>query len=261
MTRFARGHGSKSSNQKLPEEATPWSRMKEKPEQTKTEDEPADEEASKSESQIKRDSYSNVDKFDGYSVLREDAALLRTEKFKLIKQGVPRHQLKAQLMPMRRRAEKKLSRLRQKSCFHCRQPGHMLNQCPKLGTDTALGVCFKCGSTEHKLQQCRNAGNNSQLEFAKCFICNEEGHLSRQCPDNPMGLYPNGGACRLCGDVTHFAKDCPEKQKRKREEDLPTVGIMNNRAVEDLDDEKTNHKQNNTIHRQIFKKKKLIVMK
>lgn len=142
MTRFARGHGSKSSNQKLPEEATPWSQMKDKPEETETQDGEQDEKASV-DGHSKRDSYSNVEKFDGFSVLREDASLLRTEKFKLIKQGVPRHQLKAQLMPMRRRAEKKLSRLRQKSCFHCRQPGHMLNQCPELGTDTALGVCFK----------------------------------------------------------------------------------------------------------------------
>lgn len=141
MTRFARGRGSKSSNQKLPEEATPWSQMKEEPNQLKTQDEPNSK--TSKESQSKHNSYSNVEKFDGFSVLKEDANLLQIEKFKLIKQGVPRHQLKTQLMPMRRRAEKKLSRLRQKSCFHCRQPGHMLNQCPELGTDTALGVCFK----------------------------------------------------------------------------------------------------------------------
>lgn len=65
---------------------------------------------------------------------------------------------------------------------------------------------------------------------------------------------------RSCGDVTHFAKDCPEKQKRKREEDLPTVGVMDDRAIEDLDDERTHnkHKKNNP---KIFKKKKLIIMK
>lgn len=140
MTRFARARGSKSSNQKLPEESTPWSQMKEKPQETeKDESNPS---VSK-DSHSKHDSYSNVEKFDGFSVLKEDAVKLRVEKFKLIKQGVPRHHLKAQLMPLRRRAEKKLARLRQKSCFHCRQPGHMLNQCPELGTNTALGVCFK----------------------------------------------------------------------------------------------------------------------
>lgn len=65
---------------------------------------------------------------------------------------------------------------------------------------------------------------------------------------------------RSCGDVTHFAKDCPEKQKRKREEDLPTVGMMDDRAIEDLDDERTNKrkKQNNT---KLLKKKKLVIMK
>lgn len=144
MTRFARAKGSKSSNQKLPEEPTPWSQMKDKPQQAEENDEPNQEEAANEERRrSKNNSFSNVEKFDGFSVLKEDAVKLRVEKFKLIKQGVPRHQLKAQLMPMRRRAEKKLSRMRQKMCFHCRQPGHMLNQCTELGTNTALGVCFK----------------------------------------------------------------------------------------------------------------------
>lgn len=143
MTRFARARGSKSSNQKLPEEPTPWSQMKEKTQQTEINETSNTEEVPKEMSLRKHDSFSNVEKFDGFSVLKEDAIKLRAEKFKLIKQGVPRHQLKAQLMPMRRRAEKRLSRMRQKMCFHCRQPGHMLNQCPVLGTNTALGVCFK----------------------------------------------------------------------------------------------------------------------
>lgn len=142
MTRFARARGSKSSNQKLPEEPTPWSQMKEKSQQT-VNDESYTDEVSNEASRSKHDSFSNVEKFDGFSVLKDDAVKLRVEKFKLIKQGVPRHQLKVQLMPMRRRAEKRLSRMRQKMCFHCRQPGHMLNQCPELGIDTALGVCFK----------------------------------------------------------------------------------------------------------------------
>lgn len=141
MTRFARARGSKSSNEKLPEDPTPWSEMKTKPQQTEENDESST--AIVKDSNAKYNSYSNVEKFDGFSVLKEDAVKLRVEKFKLIKQGVPRDQLKAQLMPMRRRAEKKLSRLRQKACFQCRQHGHMLNQCPQLGTNNVLGVCFK----------------------------------------------------------------------------------------------------------------------
>lgn len=144
MTRFARAKGSKASNEKLPEEATPWSQMKENPLQTEKDKSIAEiPEKSLRNNYTKNNSYSNVEKFDGFSVLKEDAVKLRVEKFKLIKQGVPRNQLKTQLMPMRRRAEKKLARMRQKLCFHCRQPGHMLNQCPELGTNTALGVCFK----------------------------------------------------------------------------------------------------------------------
>lgn len=65
----------------------------------------------------------------------------------------------------------------------------------------------------------------------------------------------------MCGDVTHFAKDCPEKQKRKKEEELPTVGIINERAIEDLDDERTSHKRSKQNNTQIFKKRKIVIMK
>lgn len=66
---------------------------------------------------------------------------------------------------------------------------------------------------------------------------------------------------RSCGDVTHFAKDCPEKQKRRREEELPTVSLMDDRAIEELDDERISHKRNKQNDHKIFKKKKLILMK
>jgi len=42
MTRFARARGSKSSNQKIPEEATPWLEMKEKPQQTENDESTTD---------------------------------------------------------------------------------------------------------------------------------------------------------------------------------------------------------------------------
>lgn len=64
----------------------------------------------------------------------------------------------------------------------------------------------------------------------------------------------------MCGDVTHFAKDCAQKQKNKRDEDIATVGIMDNRSIEDLDDIQSSHKhiKNNT---NIFKRKKPVIMK
>lgn len=65
---------------------------------------------------------------------------------------------------------------------------------------------------------------------------------------------------RSCGDVTHFAKDCPEKQKHKREEDSPTIGVMDDRAIEDLD-EKTTYKINKQNNTNIIKKKKIVIMK
>uniref|UniRef100_A0A8D2PUB4 Zinc finger CCHC-type containing 9 n=1 Tax=Zosterops lateralis melanops TaxID=1220523 RepID=A0A8D2PUB4_ZOSLA len=103
-----------------------------------------------------------------------------------------------------------------KVCFHCREPGHGVADCPAVleSQDMGTGICYRCGSTEHDLSKCRAKVDPAAgpFPYAKCFICGEMGHLSRSCPDNPKGLYAEGGGCKLCGSVEHFKKDCPEKQ-------------------------------------------------
>ena len=41
-------------------------------------------------------------------------------------------------------------------CYHCREPGHGVADCPKALADVeqGTGVCFRCGSTEHDVSQC-----------------------------------------------------------------------------------------------------------
>ncbi|XP_009639407.1 zinc finger CCHC domain-containing protein 9 [Egretta garzetta] len=121
-------------------------------------------------------------------------------------------------------AIKKLKLLWKRVCFHCREPGHGVADCPAVleSQDTGTGICYRCGSTEHDISKCRAKVDPAvgPFPYAKCFICGEMGHLSRSCPDNPKGLYAEGGGCRLCGSVEHFKKDCPEKQNS----DQVTVG-------------------------------------
>ncbi|NWJ00293.1 ZCHC9 protein, partial [Crypturellus undulatus] len=101
-------------------------------------------------------------------------------------------------------------------CFHCREPGHGIADCPAVleSQDMGTGICYRCGSTEHEITKCRAKVDPAvgPFPYAKCFICGEMGHLSRSCPDNPKGLYAEGGCCKLCGSVEHFKKDCPENQ-------------------------------------------------
>ncbi|NWZ31077.1 ZCHC9 protein, partial [Asarcornis scutulata] len=109
-------------------------------------------------------------------------------------------------------------------CFHCREPGHGVADCPAVleSQDMGTGICYRCGSTEHDISKCKAKIDPAAgaFPYAKCFICGEMGHLSRSCPDNPKGLYAEGGCCKLCGSVEHFRKDCPENKNL----DQVTVG-------------------------------------
>lgn len=44
-----------------------------------------------------------------------------------------------------------------KVCFHCREPGHGVADCPAVleSQDMGTGICYRCGSTEHDLSKCR----------------------------------------------------------------------------------------------------------
>ncbi|XP_042678762.1 zinc finger CCHC domain-containing protein 9 [Centrocercus urophasianus] len=136
-----------------------------------------------------------------------------------------------------RRLRRQEARKNAMVCFHCREPGHGVADCPAVleSQDMGTGICYRCGSTEHDIGKCKAKIDPAvgAFPYAKCFICGEMGHLSRSCPDNPKGLYAEGGCCRLCGSVEHYRKDCPENQNL----DQVTVGRWANGMS--ADDEET----------------------
>ncbi|EPY51406.1 zf-CCHC type zinc finger protein [Schizosaccharomyces cryophilus OY26] len=107
-----------------------------------------------------------------------------------------------------RRIRRQNMRMKDKFCFACRKPGHIVQHCPEAKSE--VSICFRCGSKEHTLSACPKKG---PLQFAVCFICHEKGHLAGQCEKNPHGLYPKGGGCKFCGSVHHYAKDCDQVRK------------------------------------------------
>uniref|UniRef100_A0A914XN04 CCHC-type domain-containing protein n=1 Tax=Plectus sambesii TaxID=2011161 RepID=A0A914XN04_9BILA len=55
----------------------------------------------------------------------------------------------------RRRVSRGVKKQDNAVCFHCRQSGHQLADCPNVdSTQSGSGICFKCGSTEHKSSRC-----------------------------------------------------------------------------------------------------------
>jgi zinc finger CCHC domain-containing protein 9 len=118
----------------------------------------------------------------------------------------------------RKRRQKKNDQQRSQHviCYHCREHGHFVTDCPsKEKSELETSICYKCGSTEHALSACpkRKEGKLMDLPFASCFVCKEKGHLASKCPKNTKGVYVNGGECRYCGSRDHLASKCQNKKK------------------------------------------------
>lgn len=197
--------------------------------------------------------------FQGFRVKMEDQKRLQELQKQLQTTGMGKQELEATLKKERRIAEKSLARSKKVVCFNCRQPGHMLADCPDGSKVTesdqpASGHCFKCGSLEHTSKDCKSKlKRENAYRFAVCFICKQEGHLAKTCPDNPKGLYPKGGGCIFCGSVEHLKRDCPRKIEKDVKQGLKvgTIGA-------DLEDEPVFDAPRNKKFKGNFKKKKIV---
>ncbi|KAH0954564.1 hypothetical protein HN011_002221 [Eciton burchellii] len=190
-------------------------------------------------------------KYDGFPIKKEDANRLIELKQKMIMKGIPKSEIDIAIKLERRKAEKALARTKKLVCFHCRKSGHNLSDCPEIGSEEInTGICFKCGSTEHTHFECK-VNKDSTYRYAKCFICREQGHIAAQCPDNPRGVYPHGGCCKICGAVTHLKKDCPDL--KVKEDSAITVEKMDNTAVESLQKDRKEEDENNVTLKKIIR--------
>ncbi|XP_033124207.1 zinc finger CCHC domain-containing protein 9-like [Anneissia japonica] len=151
-----------------------------------------------------------------------------------------------------RRLKRKKAKTSKMVCFHCRETGHGVADCPQVTEeqDEGVGMCFRCGSTEHDISRCKAKVNplKGEVPFAKCFICEEMGHLAKSCPDNPKGLYPLGGGCKTCGSVEHRWWNCSSVKDKDLETAKPwTIStidpLMSADAVDGLQIQKPRKKK------------------
>ncbi|NXF37892.1 ZCHC9 protein, partial [Nyctibius bracteatus] len=212
MTRWARRRGAAGGREL---DATPWEEMVSGPlgRGGRSGPLPLKKEQRKKKNKKKKD-YANEDVNGFAAYLRRSGEVAGAEGAEL------EREVAVALKKDKRREDRRLKRQEMKKnamvCFHCREPGHGVADCPEVleSEDMGTGICYRCGSAEHDISKCKAKVDPAvgAFPYAKCFICGEMGHLSRSCPDNPKGLYAEGGSCRLCGSVEHFRKDCPEKQ-------------------------------------------------
>jgi hypothetical protein len=126
--------------------------------------------------------------FGNVWVGEEDARRLQDLTKKLGAEGLSRKEILDALQRERRKAEKAARRQRDKTCFSCRQFGHVLEDCPKSkGGEGGVGgggdesssllgksegeICFKCGSTEHTSRTCkRKVINNLMIINSRNYL-------------------------------------------------------------------------------------------
>ena len=175
--------------------------------------------------------------FQGFRVLKEDVQRLRELHAKLEKEKISAAEIKEVLKRERRKAEKFLAKSKKNVCFQCREPGHVLNDCPQQKTSKSIskmGNCFKCGSNEHTSKDCESKLKGADAyRFAECFVCKQTGHLAKACPDNPKGLYPKGGGCRFCGSVEHLKSECPRKAQKDARSEVRVMKQSDHAHLED----------------------------
>lgn len=52
------------------------------------------------------------------------------------------------------------------TCFHCRQTGHLVAECPMAqSSEVGVGNCYKCGSSQHTTKNCKSKQNSKLIEY------------------------------------------------------------------------------------------------
>ncbi|KAI9139176.1 hypothetical protein BKA69DRAFT_1087122 [Paraphysoderma sedebokerense] len=145
---------------------------------------------------------------------------------KKTKRSKPKDVESRKLASMRRRERRIKKRIFTKICFHCRQPGHPIKECPLLipqppnSNSNTPNTSPSSSPTLETHPISSSSKEKPQISLSVCYICGSPSHTTKTChskhklqfdPITKKPIYPFA-VCFICKEKGHLSGQCDKNE-------------------------------------------------